>query len=102
MIADPESEVIEAFKSGGWATLNEENLSTIIGYYNGDVLVAFSMIAEYNEHNAECYQFAWDYVNPKLQLGIRSLKNECAMYKEMGYSPYTVKLRGISAYNINI
>ena len=27
--------------------------NTIIGYYNGDVLVAFSMIAEFDEHNAE-------------------------------------------------
>ena len=59
--------------------------NTIMGYYDGDVLVAFSMICEFDEHNAECYQFAWDYANPKLRLGIESLKNECAIYKEMGY-----------------
>lgn len=59
--------------------------NTIIGYYDGDVLVAFSMIAEFDEHNAECYQFAWDYANPKLHLGIKSLRNECAIYKELGY-----------------
>jgi hypothetical protein len=61
----------------------EEN--TIIGYYDGDVLVGFSMICEFDNENAEAYQFAWDYANPKLHLGIKSLRNECAMYKELGY-----------------
>jgi len=61
----------------------EEN--TIIGYYDGDVLVAFSMICEFDNENAEAYQFAWDYANPKLHLGIKSLRNECAMYKEKGF-----------------
>ena len=60
----------------------EEN--TIIGYYDGDVLVAFSMICEFDNENAEAYQFAWDYANPKLHLGIKSLRNECAIYKELG------------------
>lgn len=61
----------------------EEN--TIIGYYDGDVLVAFSMICEFDNENAEAYQFAWDYANPKLHLGIASLRNECAIYKEKGF-----------------
>ena len=57
----------------------------IIGYYDGDVLVAFSMIAIYDGENAEALQFAWDYVNPKLSLGLKTLKHECAYYKEKGY-----------------
>lgn len=57
----------------------------IFGYYNGDVLVAFSMITVYDDKNAECVQFAWDYVNPKLQLGLKTLKHECAYYKEKGF-----------------
>lgn len=61
----------------------EEN--DIIEYYDGFNLVAFSMIGRYDEHNAECYQFAWDYDNPKLHLGIKSLRNECAIYKELGF-----------------
>jgi len=61
----------------------EEN--TIIGYYDGDVLVAFSMICEFDNENAEAYQFAWDYANPKLHLGIKSVRNECAIYKEKGF-----------------
>ena len=31
-------------------------------------------------------QFAWDYANPKLRLGIESLKNECAVYKARGFN----------------
>ena len=57
----------------------------IIGYYDGDVLVAFSMIAVYDDENAEALQFAWDYANPKLQLGLKTLKHECAYYKAKGF-----------------
>ena len=34
--------------------------------------------------NWESY-FAWNYKNPVLKLGIESLKNECAIYKNKGY-----------------
>lgn len=57
----------------------------IIGYYHDDKLVAFSLIKIYDSENVEAVQFAWDYYNPKLRLGIESLKNECAYYKEHGY-----------------
>lgn len=57
----------------------------IIGYYDNNVLVAFSLIRIYDSENIEAIQFAWDYKNPKLRLGINSLKNECAHYKEHGY-----------------
>jgi len=57
----------------------------IFGYYDGDVLVAFSMIAVYDDKNTEAVQFAWDYANPKLQLGLKTLKHECAYYKERGF-----------------
>lgn len=57
----------------------------VIGYYDGDVLVAFSLITRYNDENAECLQFAWDYNKPKMHLGLASLRNECAMYKELGF-----------------
>ena len=52
----------------------------VIGYYDGDILVAFSLIARYDRENAEAVQFAWDYVTPKLSLGRVSLENECAFY----------------------
>jgi len=57
----------------------------IIGYYDHDQLVAFSMIRKFDHINLEAVQFAWTYSNPKLRLGIESLKHECALYKEQGY-----------------
>lgn len=58
----------------------------VIGYYNLESeLVAFSLIHRYNNRNAEALQFAWNYSDPKLKLGIASLKNECAIYKAKGF-----------------
>ena len=58
----------------------------IIGYYVNGELVAFSLIKLFNKYNAECVQFAWDYGNHKLRLGIISLKHECAVFKDLGFS----------------
>jgi hypothetical protein len=57
----------------------------ILGYYDNDELVAFSLIKLYDKHNALCEQFAWTYHRPKLRLGIESLITECAIYKERGF-----------------
>ena len=38
-----------------------------------------------NTQVVEALQFAWNYENPKLKLGIQSMKTECAIYKELGY-----------------
>lgn len=58
----------------------------IIGYYDEDNLVAFSLILKYPSVNSVMSeQFAWNYENPKLFLGIKSLENECAIYKNLGY-----------------
>lgn len=57
----------------------------ILGYYYNDTLVAWDMIRIYDEKNAEALQFAWDYKNPDLRLGIESLKNACAIYKNRGF-----------------
>lgn len=59
--------------------------SDIIGYYDKDKLVAFSLIKRYSDTEAECIQFAWNYSNPNLRLGLKSLKNECAIYKRLGF-----------------
>lgn len=60
--------------------------SETIGYYHNNELVAFSLIFIYrSKHCANCEQFAWDYETPKLKLGIKSLKSECARYKRLGY-----------------
>ena len=57
----------------------------VIGYYNNNMLVAFSLIRRYSVEEAECIQFAWNYRDPSLKLGIASLKNECAVYKDLGF-----------------
>lgn len=57
----------------------------VIGYFDNNALVAFSLLRLFDNSNIEAVQFAWDYKNPKLRLGINSLQNECALYKERGY-----------------
>jgi hypothetical protein len=60
-------------------------MTDVIGYYHNNCLVAFSLIKRYDAHNALCDQFAWNYHNPKLRLGIETLKTECAIYREQGF-----------------
>jgi len=63
-----------------------DDKNEVYGYFNKDEkLVAFSLLRCYNIKNVEAIQFAWDYENPALGLGIRSLKNECAIYKKRGF-----------------
>ena len=57
----------------------------ILGYFSNNELVAFSLIKRYDLINAEAYQFAWNYKDPSLRLGIQSLENECAEYKRRGF-----------------
>lgn len=57
----------------------------VIGYYDADKLVAFSLIKRYDTKNALCAQFAWNYQKPKTRLGIESLRTECAIYKARGF-----------------
>lgn len=58
------------------------------GYYHPDddnKLIAFSLIRIYDDENVEAIQFAWNYEEPDLNLGIRSLAHECAFYKAAGF-----------------
>jgi len=65
---------------------NDYLQNDIIGYYDEeDKLVAFSCIMIQDHESVEALQFAWDYETPKLHLGIKSLRNECAIYKNKGY-----------------
>lgn len=60
--------------------------SDVFGYYNNNnELVAFSIVKRHDRANAETLQFAWDYADSKLRLGIRSLEHECAYYKAQGF-----------------
>ena len=60
-------------------------MTDVIGYYDRAKLVAFSLIRRYDEHNALCDQFAWTYHNPRMRMGIETMKAECAIYKARGF-----------------
>jgi hypothetical protein len=60
-------------------------MSDVIGYYDADRLVAWSLIRRFDLHNAQCDQFAWTYHKPKLRMGIETMKTECAIYKKRGF-----------------
>ena len=60
-------------------------MTDVIGYYDIDKLVAFSLIRRYDDHNALCDQFAWNYSNPRSRLGIETMKTECAIYRARGF-----------------
>ena len=60
-------------------------MADVIGYYDADQLVAWSLIRRFDEHNALCDQFAWTYHRPRARLGIETMKTECAIYKARGF-----------------
>jgi len=60
-------------------------MADLIGYYDADRLVAWSLIRRFDQLNAQCDQFAWTYHRPKLRMGIETMKTECAIYKEQGF-----------------
>jgi hypothetical protein len=57
----------------------------VVGYYEDQQLVAFSLMKRHDSKNVLASQFAWTYHNPKTRLGIESLKTECAIYREQGF-----------------
>ena len=63
--------------------------SDIIGYYDGNDLVAFTLAYKFKSVNSVwADQFAWNYQNKKLSLGHVANKSECALYKRLGYDYY--------------
>jgi hypothetical protein len=61
-------------------------MADLIGYYDNEKLVAWSLIRRFDNYNALCDQFAWTYHKPKMRLGIETMKTECAIYKARGFS----------------
>jgi hypothetical protein len=74
----------------------------IIGYRDQGEIVAWSMYRIWDPENILSDHFAWDYRNPKLRLGIESIKTECAIYRDRGYQwmyfesvePYMLDIEG--------
>lgn len=62
-----------------------DSKNDILSYYQNNRQIAFSLLRRYDNDNVEAIQFAWDYKNPGLNLGIETLKHECAFYKAAGF-----------------
>ena len=60
-------------------------MTDVIGYFDQSQIIAFSLIKRYDDKNAECMQFAWTYHEPKMRLGVETMKTECAIYKARGF-----------------
>lgn len=75
----------------------------IIGYHEKNRLIAWSMYRIWDRENLLSDHFAWDYREPRLRLGIRSIQNECAFYRDRGYrwmyfesiEPYMLDIEGL-------
>lgn len=63
----------------------QDNANDIHIYHHNKQIVAWSLCRRWDQFNVEGLQFAWDYKNPELELGRRSLEHECAYYKNLGY-----------------
>jgi len=57
----------------------------VFGYYNLNLLTAWSKLRYYSNSSIESVQFVWDYSNPGSHLGLHSLRHEIAWAKESGY-----------------
>lgn len=57
----------------------------VLGYRDQGNLVAWSLYQIWDQDNILSDHFAWNYRNPRLRLGVRSLENECALYRARGY-----------------
>jgi len=74
----------------------------LFGYYEQEKLIAWSMYRIWDNENIVIDHHAWDYSNPKSRIGLRSLQNECTIYKNRGYrfmyfesiEPYMLNLQG--------
>ena len=82
--------------------------SDIIGYYDENELVAFTIAYKFKSVNSVwADQFAWNYKNKKLGLGHVANKNEIPLYKRLRYdyyylgesSDYKSKLQGYEISN---
>ena len=72
---------------------NEIVQNKIMGYYDRGKIVAFTMLRKLDDFNIESFQFAWNYEDPKLRLGIASIKHECDSGKRKWLSLSLLRIR---------
>jgi hypothetical protein len=69
-----------------WISQFQSSEYRIIGYFDDNQkLIAWTKLRQLDYENIESEQFAWDYVNPNLKLGIRSLEYESSYFKIYGF-----------------
>jgi hypothetical protein len=61
-------------------------MTDVIGYREAGEIVAFSLMKRYDTESVLASQFAWTYHNPRTRLGVESLKTECVIYRDRGFS----------------
>lgn len=79
--------------SSVWPIYAEEfsnPLNDTIAYRDKGKIVAWTLIYRVAKEHVWNMQFAWDYENPKLKLGFKSLRNEIAVYRDLGYKTMTI------------
>ena len=66
--------------------IEDFDLRPVFGYYDNGELCAFSITVPLpSKLTVLADQFAWNYKNPKLKLGYKSIRSEIAYYKNLGY-----------------
>ena len=72
----------------------------VLGYYDQSKLIAWSMYRIWDSKSIVIDHHAWTYSNPKLRIGLRSLENECALYREQGYE--FMYFESVEPYMLNL
>jgi hypothetical protein len=80
----------------------------VFGYYKENRLIAWSMYRIWDSESVVIDHHAWDYHDPKLRLGLNSLQNECAIYRNRGFrfmyfesiESYMLKLQGFEILGV--
>lgn len=79
--------------SSVWPIYAEEfnrGLNDTIAYKDDGNIVAWSLIYRVAKEHVWNMQFAWNYANPKLKLGYKSIRTEIAIYRDLGYKTMTI------------
>jgi hypothetical protein len=77
-----------------------------VTYKIDNKVVAWTMLRKLGDTAIDNMQFCWDYEDPKLKLGYKSIRTECAIYRDRGFTEmlidtemyYKKQLQGYSIY----
>jgi hypothetical protein len=78
----------------------------IVTYKHQGSVVAWTYIRKLDETVIDNMQFSWNYREPKLKLGYKSIRTECAIYRDRGFTEmliatemhYKKQLQGYNVY----